>query len=92
MRWGREILFSLPPSALWAATSLITSARRRCASEQPPKAVLSESQREALSCRIQHVFNKNAIARCGIIYQNMGHGADELAVLNDWTAAHADVK
>ena len=29
------------------ATSLITSARRRCASEQPPKAALRESQREA---------------------------------------------
>ena len=42
--------------------------------------------------RIQHVFDKDAVAHCGIIDENVGRCADELAVLNDGTAAHADVK
>jgi hypothetical protein len=27
-----------------------------------------------------------------IVYQNMGHGADEFAVLDDGRAGHADIK
>ena len=36
------------------------------------------------SCRIQHVFDKDAVSRCGIIYQHMGHSADQFSVLNNW--------
>ena len=45
-----------------------------------------------LSRCIQHILNKDAVACRGIIHQHMGYGADELTVLDDGTAAHADVK
>ena len=38
--------------------------------------------------RVQHIFDEDAITRCGVIYQNVGHGADELAVLENGAAAH----
>ena len=41
---------------------------------------------------VKHIFNKDSIPHCWIIDQNMGDGADELAVLDNGTAAHADVK
>ena len=37
---------------------------------------------------IQHIFNENTVPRSGIVDQNVGDGADELAVLNDRTATH----
>ena len=42
-----------------------------------------------LSCRFQHVFDKDPVPSGRIIDQNVGHGAHQLAVLNNWTAAHA---
>ena len=41
-----------------------------------------------LCCRVQHVFNKDAVAGGGIVDEDMGHGTDEFAVLNEWTAGH----
>ena len=49
-------------------------------------------QREALGCRIQHVFDKDAIAGGGIVDKDMGDGAHQFSVLNDRAAGHADVK
>ena len=43
-------------------------------------------------CRIQHIFDKNAIAHGGIVDKDMGHGTDQLPVLDNRTATHADVK
>ena len=45
-----------------------------------------------LSCRFQHVFDKDPVPSGRIIDQNVGHGAHQLAVLNNWTAAHECVK
>ena len=41
-----------------------------------------------LSRRFQHILDKNTIAPSGFVHQNVGDGADELAVLDDRTAAH----
>ena len=44
-------------------------------------------------CRcVQHGFDEDAVARCGVVDENMGHGANQLAVLYDGRAGHADVK
>ena len=40
-------------------------------------------QREALGRGVQHIFNEDAVTRCGVIYKHVGDGADQLAVLND---------
>ena len=53
---------------------------------------ISLCTREALAGCFQHILDKNAISSLRIIYQNVGHGADELAVLDDGTSGHADVK
>lgn len=37
----------------------------------------------------QHIFYKDSISFAGILYQHMGHGADQVAVLDDGGAAHA---
>ena len=37
---------------------------------------------------IQHIFDEDAVAGGGVIDQDMVDGADELAVLDDGTAAH----
>ena len=42
-----------------------------------------------LGCCIEHIFNKNAIARRGIVDQHVGHRANQFAVLDDGAAAHA---
>ena len=34
----------------------------------------------------QHILGKDPVARGGVIDQDVGHGADELAVLNDRAA------
>ena len=38
------------------------------------------------------VFDEDAISGSWVIYKDMRHRSDELAVLNDGTAGHADVK
>ena len=44
-------------------------------------------------CRgIEHVFDEDTVAGGGIVDEDMGDGADQLAVLDNGTAAHADVK
>ena len=42
--------------------------------------------------RIQHIFNEDPIPRIRAVYKHMGHSAHQFAVLDDGTAAHADVK
>lgn len=41
-----------------------------------------------LSRRSEHILNKNPISSCWVIYQNMGNGADEFAVLDNRAAGH----
>ena len=45
-----------------------------------------------LCSRIQHVFDEDAIFRCGVVDQNMGDGADEFVILDDGAAGHFCVK
>ena len=45
-----------------------------------------------LPCCVQHIFDENAVAGGGVVHKDMSHRADELALLDDGTAAHADVK
>ena len=45
-----------------------------------------------LGCCIQHVFNEDAISGGGVVDEDVGDSADQFAILNDGTAAHADVK
>ena len=35
---------------------------------------------------VEHIFDEDAVALCGIIYQNVCDCSDELAVLNDGAA------
>ena len=61
----------------------------------PPSALRAATslvQREVLARRVQHIFNENTVASCRIIHQHMGHSSDELAILNNRRAGHADVK
>ena len=41
-----------------------------------------------LSCRIQHILDKNPVPSRRIIDQHMGHRTHQFSVLDDWTAAH----
>ena len=43
---------------------------------------------KSLACCGQHVFNEDAVAAGGVVYQHMGHRTYQFAVLNDGTAAH----
>ena len=45
-----------------------------------------------LSCRIQHILYKNSVAHGWVIDEDMGHRADEFAVLDDRGAGHECVK
>ena len=36
-----------------------------------------------LCCGFQHIFNENAVARCGVIHKDMGHSTDEFPILDD---------
>ena len=36
----------------------------------------------------KHIFDENAVARCGIVDENMRHSTDELTVLDDRRAGH----
>ena len=38
--------------------------------------------------RVQHILNKNPVPRSRIVHQHMGHGAYQLAVLNNRASAH----
>ena len=49
-------------------------------------------EKSGLGCRFQHIFDEDAISRCGIVDEDMGHGTHQLAVLDDGRAGHADVK
>ena len=51
-------------------------------------ASLTLCTREALGCRVQHIFNKDAVAHSWVVYKDVGHGADEFAVLDDRAAGH----
>ena len=41
-----------------------------------------------LSRRIQHVLYKNPVTPCWVIDQDVGDGADQVAVLDNGTSAH----
>ena len=45
-----------------------------------------------LGCCIEHIFDEDAVASGGVVYENMGHSAYQFTVLDEGTAAHADVK
>ena len=47
---------------------------------------------KALCCRVQHIFNKYAVAGGGVVDKDMRYSADQLAILDDGAAGHADVK
>ena len=36
-----------------------------------------------LSSSVQHIFNKNSVAGCGVIHQHMSNGAYQFSVLNN---------
>ena len=38
--------------------------------------------------RVQHILDKNPVPRSRIVHQYMGHGAYQLAVLNNRASAH----
>ena len=38
--------------------------------------------------RVQHILDKNPVPRSRIVHQHMGHGAYQLAVLNNRASAH----
>ena len=44
--------------------------------------------REALGSGIQHIFDKNPVTSCRVVYENMGHRTHQLAVLNNEASAH----
>ena len=48
--------------------------------------------RSHLCCCVQHIFDENAVTRGGVVDQHVGDGADEVTVLDDRRAGHADVK
>ena len=45
-----------------------------------------------LCCRVQHIFDENAVAGGGVVDQYVGHGAHQFTVLNDRRAGHLCVK
>lgn len=38
-------------------------------------------------CRVQHIFNEDAVARGGVVDENVGDGAHQLSVLDNRRAA-----
>ena len=38
--------------------------------------------------RVQHILDKNPVPRSRIVHQHMGHGAYQLAVLDNRASAH----
>ena len=57
----------------------------------PADGEINPHQREALGGG-EHVFDEDAVADCGVVDEDVGDGADELAVLDDGTAGHECVK
>ena len=45
-----------------------------------------------LSCRVQHIFDENTVPGVRLVDEDVSHRTHQLAVLNNGTAAHADVK
>ena len=45
-------------------------------------------RRFCLSRRIQHIFDQNSIAPGGVVDEDMGHGTNQLSVLDDGGAGH----
>ena len=43
---------------------------------------------KSLACCGQHVFNEDAVAAGGVVDQDVGDGADQVAVLDNGTSAH----
>ena len=60
---------------MWVVDSAVTPHQSALLTASP--------QGEALSCSVKHIFNKNAAASGGVVDQNVGHRANELAVLDD---------
>ena len=61
----------------------------------PPSALRAATSlytREALGCSVQHIFDEDAVAHRWVIDQYVGHRTDELTVLYNRRAGHADVK
>ena len=50
--------------------------------------ILPFSLRHQIPHLVQHIFNKYSVPRGGIVYHNVGDGADELAILEYRRAAH----
>ena len=67
---------------LFAKTNLKISAYRTSSPGKPLRESCFSSR------RFQHIVDKNTVARGRVIHQHMGHGADELAVLQNGTAGH----
>jgi len=52
----------------------------------PPSALRAATSlctREALCCRVQHIFNKDTIASRWVIHKDMGHRTHQFSVLNN---------
>ena len=45
-----------------------------------------------LCCRIQHIFDEDAISGGRVVDKNVSNSADQFAVLDDGATGHADVK
>ena len=37
---------------------------------------------------VEHIFDEDSVAACGVVYKHVGHRAHELAVLDDGGARH----
>ncbi len=47
---------------------------------------------KALCCCVQHIFDKDTVAGCGIIHQHVGYRINQFSDLYSERAGHADVK
>ena len=47
---------------------------------------------KSLFHRIQHIFDENSVTPGWVVHKDMGHGTDQLTVLDNGTAAHECVK
>ena len=59
--------------------------------ENPPFPNVGADIIRPLGCSVQHIFYEDAVTRCGVIHKDVGHGADEFALLDDGAAGHARV-
>ena len=56
--------------------------------ENPPFPNVGADIIRPLGCCIQHIFNEDAISGGWVVDQDVGHSADQLAVLDDGAAGH----